>query len=274
MKAAEHGCDQRRGQQKRQIHAVGLDEIGERVARRALPVCFQSHARRPCSAPRGEQSCRAGGGRGGLTAGHSAGRHSLEGDRGLERLRRTVQHIGRVVGQLQAAVARGNGTASQRHAAAAERDNLFPSGAAGEIVVAVVERHGPGANSVLQTRPVNKTHLHRRQPAGARRKNCLARNAFKRERVPVSVERQAAFQAISLPHEIWRKGRIAALGNQPAVYCFLEGRNFSHIDYVVELDGARSGNDLRIVIDAEVAHRMRVGDARNHDCRAYSDQRH
>ena len=113
-----------------------------------------------------------------------------------------------------------------------------------------MKRQGPSANSmcnnmcngIWQTGPIDKTHLHRRQSAGARRKYCLARNAFELKRLSVGVERQSALQAIGLPGEIRHESRIAGIGNQPAFLRFLKGRNFRYIDYVVELDVARSGD--------------------------------
>ena len=88
---------------------------------------------------------------------------------------------------------------------------------------------------------------------------------------PVGVEHQSVFQTIGLPGEIRRKTRVARLGNQRAILHFLEGRNFRHIDYVVELDVARPGDDLGVVIDAEVAHRVRVSGVRNPDRRTESN---
>src|SRR6202030_329462 len=121
---------------------------------------------------------------------------------------------------------------------------FFPSRAAGEISVAVVKRHGGSADSVCnstwQTGPVDEAHFHRRQSAGARREYCLARNTFKLQRLSVGVQRQSAFQTIGLPGEIWRKTRIAGPNNQSALLNFLEGRDFRHVDYVIELDVARS----------------------------------
>src|SRR6266849_7575960 len=77
-------------------------------------------------------------------------------------------------------------------------------------------------------------------------------------------EHEPVLQAFALAREIWGKARITDSRSDSGPLDLLERRNLGHVDDVVEFDCAPADNDLRVVVDAEVAHRMSERGARRH----------
>src|SRR5579863_966168 len=115
---------------------------------------------------------------------------------------------------------------------------------------------------MIQMRPIDKTHFHGRQAAGAWRKKRLPRNGFKHERRTADSQRQPLLKVSGLRLQISRDTGIVHARHYSTSLHLLEGRNLRHIDYVIDLDTIWVGDNLRVMIDAEITHRMGEAESR------------
>src|SRR5207249_1122845 len=132
----------------------------------------------------------------------------LESHLRLQRLRRAAQQIGRVVGQLLAAVPLRDRAARNPKALPCNRDHFLPAHAVREVTVAIMQLIQFRRRQAVEPRAVQKPELHGREATCAGGEDNLSRYDVKHHGIAVDVKRQARLKSLGLPLQITRQALV------------------------------------------------------------------
>jgi hypothetical protein len=168
-------------------------------------------------------------------------------------LRWAVQSIAGVCGQLQAAIG-GRSRTVKNLGSIAENHDLFPTCPPREVVIGV----GELVNARNEIKPAAKyeSDFHRKQTASALGKRRAPLYRFKLDGPSIALQRKACFQKWLLPIEVAVDAGVIWLWGNIELPNLLICGDFSHIHQIQDLNRLLADCDLRIVINAEISHRV------------------
>ena len=130
-----------------------------------------------------------------------------------------------------------------------------------KVVVEVVELKGGGVvQAGRDQRTVDDADLHGGKSACTRGEDYSSGDGLERERDLVEGELEVCFPGERLTCEVGREGGVTELRDDAGVLNLLVRGNFCDVDDVAEFDRLALDADAGIVVDAEVAHGVGVGE--------------
>ena len=190
---------------------------------------------------------------------HLRRRGQREHDARVEVLGRTVQQVGRIVGERAAAILLGNGAGRHAHPPIGNGDDLLPARAPGEVLVAIAQLVEGAHERRIEIGPVHRAQPHRRQIAGTGDEAHLARGHPQRPGRAVDLQVKSLAEAVGGAPQVRAGRRMRRIGDEAVGLHLLERRDLGHVDDVGDLDPLAADAESGVVVDREVPQRMPLG---------------